>query len=107
MRSRTPGPAYCGGFTRSPARCRCDQLDAALRPLRAEQHLAGGPLAVGLASGWKREKRKDLVHTQPAALAFASERTQSELARVGYASVFPIATVAKIVIAQLLLAWLT
>ena len=45
--------------------------------------------------------------TQPAALAFASDRTQSELPRVGYASVFPIATVAKIVIAQLLLAWLT
>jgi putative transport protein len=55
-------------------------------------------LVLGMVSG---------VHTQPAALAFASERTQSELARVGYASVFPIATVAKIVIAQLLLAWLT
>ena len=54
-------------------------------------------LVLGIVSG---------IHTQPAALAFASERTQSDLARVGYASVFPIATVAKIVIAQLLLAWL-
>ena len=55
-------------------------------------------LVLGMVSG---------IHTQPAALAFASDRTQSELPRVGYASVFPIATVAKIVIAQLLLAWLT
>lgn len=54
-------------------------------------------LVLGIVSG---------IHTQPAALAFASERTQSELARIGYASVFPIATVTKIVVAQLLLAWL-
>lgn len=53
------------------------------------------PVALGLVAG---------VHTQPAALAFASERSQSELPRLGYASVFPIATVAKIVVAQLIVA---
>jgi putative transport protein len=50
-------------------------------------------LALGMVSG---------IHTQPAALAFASERSGSDLPRIGYASVFPIATVGKIVIAQLL-----
>jgi putative transport protein len=43
------------------------------------------------------------IHTQPAALAFATDRSRNDLPRLGYASVFPIATVAKIVIAQLLL----
>lgn len=54
-------------------------------------------VALGVVSG---------IHTQPAALAFAGERTKSELPRVGYASVFPLATVAKIVIAQLIVGWL-
>lgn len=54
-------------------------------------------LALGIVSG---------IHTQPAALAFASERTQSELPRIGYASVFPISTVMKIVVAQLIVGWL-
>jgi putative transport protein len=43
------------------------------------------------------------IHTQPAALAFATDRSKNELPRLGYASVFPIATIAKIVIAQVLL----
>lgn len=55
------------------------------------------PIALGVVSG---------LHTQPAALAFAGERTKSDLPRVGYASVFPLATVAKIVIAQLIIGWL-
>ena len=56
--------------------------------------MSGAALALGMVSG---------IHTQPAALAFASERSAgSDLPRIGYASVFPIATVGKIVIAQLL-----
>lgn len=44
------------------------------------------------------------VQTQPAALAFVSERSESDQANVGYASVFPFATIIKIVVAQLLVA---
>ncbi len=43
------------------------------------------------------------VHTQPAALAFAVEQTESDQPNLGYSTVFPLATIAKIVIAQLLL----
>lgn len=42
------------------------------------------------------------IHTQPAALAFATERHPDGSPSVGYATVFPLATIAKIVIAQLL-----
>lgn len=44
------------------------------------------------------------LHTQPAALAFAVDRTKSEQPNVGYATVFPAATIAKILLAQLVLA---
>jgi putative transport protein len=43
------------------------------------------------------------MHTQPAALAFASQQAQSDAPNVGYAAVFPVATIAKIVLAQVLL----
>ena len=43
------------------------------------------------------------IHTQPAALAFAGERAGSEQPSLGYASVFPLATIAKILLAQVLL----
>jgi putative transport protein len=46
------------------------------------------------------------VHTQPAALAFAVEQTGNEQPNLGYSTVFPLATIAKIVLAQLLLALL-
>jgi putative transport protein len=46
------------------------------------------------------------LQTQPAALAFAVDRTKSDQANVGYATVYPLATIAKIVIAQLLYALL-
>jgi putative transport protein len=36
-------------------------------------------------------------------LGFASQQTRSEAPNVAYASVYPLATIAKIVIAQLLL----
>jgi putative transport protein len=44
------------------------------------------------------------VHTQPAALAFAGEMVGEDRANEGYATVFPLATLAKIVLAQLFLA---
>lgn len=44
------------------------------------------------------------LHTQPAVLAFALEQTDNELPNIGYALVFPVATIAKIILAQLILA---
>jgi putative transport protein len=44
--------------------------------------------------------------TQPAALGFALEQARSELPNIGYATVYPLATIAKIVLAQLLLSLL-
>lgn len=46
------------------------------------------------------------IQTQPAVLAFAQAQTKNDLPSVGYAAVFPIATVAKIILAQVLLALL-
>jgi putative transport protein len=43
------------------------------------------------------------LHTQPAVLAFSTQKTASELPNAGYATVFPLATIAKILIAQVLL----
>jgi putative transport protein len=43
-------------------------------------------------------------HTQPAALSYAVEQTGNDLPHVGYATVFPVATIAKIVLAQVVLA---
>jgi putative transport protein len=51
-------------------------------------------LAVGMVAG---------IQTQPADLAFAIERTRNEVPSAGYAAVYPVATVMKIVLAQLLL----
>jgi putative transport protein len=45
------------------------------------------------------------AHTQPAALAFATDQQQSDQPSVGYARSFPVATLTKIIVAQLLLAW--
>jgi len=46
------------------------------------------------------------LQTQPAVLSFASEQTGNDLPSIGYASVYPLATIAKILFAQLLLALL-
>lgn len=46
------------------------------------------------------------LQTQPALLSFASEQSGDELPNVGYASVYPAATIAKILLAQIILAWL-
>ncbi len=43
------------------------------------------------------------LQTQPAVLGFALEQADNELPNVGYALVFPVATITKIVVAQLLL----
>lgn len=52
------------------------------------------PVMVGVVCG---------QHTQPAALGYAVEQAGGDLPHVGYAMVFPLATVAKIVLAQLVL----
>jgi putative transport protein len=52
------------------------------------------PVMVGVVCG---------QHTQPAALGYAVEQAGGDLPHVGYATVFPLATVAKIVLAQLVL----
>lgn len=51
-------------------------------------------LVVGMIAG---------IQTQPADLAFAIERTRNEIPSAGYAAVYPVATVVKIVLAQLML----
>jgi putative transport protein len=45
------------------------------------------------------------IHTEPASLAFASLISNSEAPQAAYARVFPVCTVAKIVLAQLLVTW--
>lgn len=51
------------------------------------------PVLAGMIAG---------IHTQPAALMFANERAGNETPNVGYTAVFPLATIVKIVLAQLL-----
>jgi len=43
------------------------------------------------------------LQTQPAVLGFANEQTGNDLANIGYATVFPLATTNRILLAQLLL----
>jgi len=43
------------------------------------------------------------AHTQPVVLSYASQQTQNELPGVGFASVYPLSTILKIVLAQVLL----
>ena len=44
------------------------------------------------------------LQTQPAVLAFAQEQSRNDLPNVGYATVYPVAFIAKILLAQVLLA---
>ncbi len=46
------------------------------------------------------------MQTQPAVLGFALEQTDNDLPNIGYATVYPVAMIIKIVLAQLLLALL-
>ena len=43
------------------------------------------------------------LQTQPAVLGFALEQTGDDLPNIGYATVYPVAIIAKIVLAQMLL----
>jgi putative transport protein len=52
-------------------------------------------LALGIVAG---------VHTQPAVLGWALEETRNEIPNVGYASIYPAATLAKLLAVQLLVA---
>ena len=52
-------------------------------------------LAMGMVAG---------IHTQPAVLGHALERTGNDIPSVGYAATYPAATLAKLVLAQLLVA---
>ncbi len=45
--------------------------------------------------------------TQPAALGFGLQQAGNELPNLGYALVFPVATITKVIVAQLLLLWLS
>ncbi|MGB9632887.1 MAG: aspartate:alanine exchanger family transporter [Chloroflexaceae bacterium] len=54
-------------------------------------------LCIGLLAG---------MQTQPAVLAFASEQTRNDMPNIGYATVYPLATIAKIILAQGLVALL-
>ncbi len=51
-------------------------------------------LLVGMVAG---------LHTQPAVLGYALEQTGNDLPNIGYASVYPVATIGKIVLVQVLL----
>ena len=52
------------------------------------------PILTGMLAG---------IQTQPAVLAFANERAKNDLPNIGYATVYPVAMIGKILIAQLLL----
>jgi putative transport protein len=69
----------------------------AFASLWAAHRLLGIPLslAIGMVAG---------IHTQPAVLGFAVEQTKNEIPHLGYAAVYPVATIAKILLVQLLLA---
>lgn len=62
-------------------------------------HLLRIPVSIltGIVSG---------VHTQPAVLAFANDRAGNEAPDLGYATVFPVSTITKILLAQVLLTFL-
>jgi putative transport protein len=69
----------------------------AFASLWAAHRLLGIPLslAIGMVAG---------IHTQPAVLGFAVQQTRNEIPHLGYAAVYPVATIAKILLVQLLLA---
>jgi putative transport protein len=69
---------------------------AALLVLVVGHKLLGVPMSLlgGVLAG---------QHTQPAVLGFASEQTGNDLPNIGYATVYPLATVMKILLAQVVL----
>jgi putative transport protein len=73
-------------------------FSSALGTLFVGHRLLGVPmrLMLGMVAG---------VHTQPAVLGYALEQTGDEIPNLGYASVYPAATIAKIMLVQLVLAF--
>lgn len=73
---------------------------AALTTLAVGHRLLKIPMSllIGMLAG---------LQTQPAVLGFALEQTRNDLPNIGYATVYPIATIGKIILAQVLLALLT
>jgi putative transport protein len=69
----------------------------ALATLWAAHRLMGIPmsLALGMVAG---------VHTQPAILGYALDETRNEIPNLGYASTYPAATIAKLLLVQILVA---
>jgi len=69
----------------------------ALAALAVAHRVLGIPmsLAMGMVAG---------IHTQPAVLGYALERTRNEIPSLGYAATYPAATLAKLVLVQLLVA---
>ena len=55
------------------------------------------PAAMGLMSG---------IQTQPACLAYAAERSGTDVPNVWYAAVYPVSMIAKIIFAQVLVGWM-
>jgi putative transport protein len=51
-------------------------------------------LLIGMVAG---------LYTQPAVLGYALEQTENDLPNIGYASVYPVAMITKILLAQALL----
>ena len=47
------------------------------------------------------------MNTQPATLACANDQTKTDQANIGYATVYPLSLIGKVVLAQLLLIALT
>jgi putative transport protein len=74
----------------------CITLSAALITLWVGYKLLKIPMSllIGMLAG---------LQTQPAVLGFALEQTHNDLPNVGYATVYPVATITKILMAQLLL----
>lgn len=54
-------------------------------------------ILIGMLSG---------LQTQPAVLGFANEQAKNQMPNIGYSTVFPVAMIAKIIIAQLLIYYL-
>jgi len=71
--------------------------------------LTGSLMFLVLGQRWLKVSRATMIgmlsalHTQPAALAFAQTRASGEQVNVGYATIFPVCSIAKIILAQVLL----
>lgn len=74
-------------------------MTTALLALAAGRHLLRQPMSllIGQLAG---------MQTNPAVLSFATEQTRNDVPNVGYATVYPVAMITKIVLAQLLVALL-